>query len=125
MFRKKDLLLILPCLILSAALFLWFYWQPSSAGIAVVEKEGREVYRIDLGKQSSTQILNIGGKMNVQLKVQPGAIFFYQSDCPDKVCIRTGKLTKPGQTAVCLPGRVSVKIISGKPTNKAYDGFTE
>lgn len=123
-FRRKDLILILPCLIIAGFILLWYYQQPSAIGIAVVEKDGQEVCRIDLSKQQKEEIISIGGKMNVKLKVEPGAISFYQSDCPDKICIRTGKLTKPGQSAVCLPGKVSVRIIAKNTSQKAYDAYT-
>lgn len=32
------------------------------------------------------------------------------SDCPDKLCVAAGPLTRPGQSAVCLPHRFSVTI---------------
>lgn len=125
-FRKKDLLLILPCLLLALGLILWMNLQPSSSGIAIVEKDGKEVQRIDLGKQTSERIIDIGGEMHIKLKVEPGAISFYKSDCPDKICIRTGKLTKPGQTAVCLPGKVSVHIVSSSGNaSGSYDALTQ
>lgn len=123
-FRKKDLVIILPCLLIVGLILLWYNQQPSAAGIAVVEKEGKEVCRIDLGKQKKEEIINVGGKMNVKLKVEPGAISFYRSDCPDKTCIRTGKISKPGQSAVCLPGKVSVRIVSGNNSSNAFDGYT-
>ena len=32
------------------------------------------------------------------------------SDCDDKVCLNTGYIAKQGQTIVCLPNRLMVKI---------------
>ena len=32
------------------------------------------------------------------------------ADCPDKVCVKTGKIKSPGQTVVCLPHRVVIEI---------------
>lgn len=121
MFKKRDLWIILPCLLAAAVLFLWFGLQPSS-GIAVVEKSGTEIYRFDLDKQQTKQIVNVGGDYHVQLLLEPGAISFFHSDCRDQVCVRTGKLTKPGQVAVCLPAKVSVRVISKR--KKSYDGYT-
>ncbi|NTV90004.1 MAG: NusG domain II-containing protein, partial [Clostridiales bacterium] len=40
------------------------------------------------------------------------------STCRDRICVGTGWLTKPGQSAVCLPNRVVVKIIG---SNQEYD----
>ena len=38
------------------------------------------------------------------------------ADCPDQVCVRTGRLTRAGQVAVCLPHRVILKL-TGTSTN--------
>lgn len=32
------------------------------------------------------------------------------ADCADQVCVRTGRLTRAGQAAVCLPHRVILKL---------------
>lgn len=41
-----------------------------------------------------------------------GNIAFIQSDCPDKVCIKAGKLHQVGQFAACLPNGLVLKIVS-------------
>ena len=33
-----------------------------------------------------------------------------EADCPDKICVNTGKISKIGETIVCLPHRVVVEI---------------
>ncbi|MFR5073321.1 MAG: NusG domain II-containing protein [Bianqueaceae bacterium] len=42
---------------------------------------------------------------------------FLSSDCPDQVCVRTGFISLAGQTAVCLPHRLVVRIISDSPSD--------
>lgn len=34
------------------------------------------------------------------------------ANCPDKVCVHTGFINKPGQSIVCLPHKINVKIVS-------------
>ena len=120
--RKKDIVLILSLLLVAAGILFWQHAAPGQNGTAVVEKDGTEVGRYDLGTQKKSQIIDVGGSMHVKLLLEPGAISFYHSDCPDQICVRTGKLTKPGQAAVCLPGRGSIRVVSngGSP----YDGYT-
>jgi len=40
-----------------------------------------------------------------------GSIAFIESDCPDKICIRSGRLNKVGQSAACLPNKLLLKIV--------------
>ena len=39
-----------------------------------------------------------------------GRIRFSEADCPDRVCVRTGWISKPGQIAACVPGHLILKI---------------
>ena len=50
-----------------------------------------------------------------------GSIAFVESDCPDKICIRSGKLVFVGQTAACLPNEVYIKIVSAQKDPDAPD----
>ncbi len=88
----------------------------------MVERNGTELYRFDLGKQKGTQVIDLGGEYHVKLLVEPGAISFQHSDCHDQICVRTGKLSKPGQAAVCLPAKISVRITEGQKTIDAFTG---
>lgn len=41
--------------------------------------------------------------------------------CSDQVCVRTGKLTRAGQSAVCLPNRVVLKLQSTNDADNEVD----
>ena len=120
--KKQDVLLIVILLAVAGALLLWFQLRPAGALVAIVEQNGQVIRRIDLNWLSQAEEVDLGGPYHVQLLAEPGAISFLSSDCPDKTCIRTGKLTRPGQTAVCLPARISVRLESGESTG--FDAVT-
>jgi hypothetical protein len=46
---------------------------------------------------------------------QDNTAWFHASDCPDQVCVRTGKLRHAGQAAVCLPNRVVLRLVGAAP----------
>lgn len=48
--------------------------------------------------------------LTVQLAVEEGRICFLSSGCPDKICVRSGWLSRTGQTAACLPAGVVVRV---------------
>lgn len=48
----------------------------------------------------------------ITLEVKDNKICVFDSDCPDKVCVKTGYISSPKQTIVCLPNRISVRIIN-------------
>ena len=49
----------------------------------------------------------LNGGTNI-LVIEDGAAYIREADCPDKTCVRKGKLRYVGQSSVCLPNRLSV-----------------
>lgn len=47
------------------------------------------------------------------IEVSNGAIGIIESDCPQKICVHTGKISNPAQTIVCVPNRVIIEVITG------------
>jgi len=48
---------------------------------------------------------------------------FQEASCPDQVCVRTGRLSKSGQGAVCLPAKVTIQVTGPEREFDAYTGF--
>ena len=47
---------------------------------------------------------------NNTLIIEDGYAYVTDSDCPDKICEQMGKISKPGETIVCLPHKLVVEI---------------
>ncbi len=112
MLKKGDLLLVAVLLLLVAAGYFFASGRTNSSGgrIAVI-KQGEEVIgTIDLEKVKEAQRITVSGDYTNVILVEKGRIRFETADCPDKVCVKTGWLTREGNIAVCLPNRVIVKI---------------
>ena len=58
----------------------------------------------------------------VVLQVENGSIRVIASECPNKICIRQGKIHKPNQAIVCVPNRL-VAMLNGR-TNSDVDAIT-
>jgi hypothetical protein len=48
-----------------------------------------------------------------QVEISGGRVRMVDSACPDKLCVRTGWISKPGESIICLPNRVVLEITSG------------
>lgn len=110
--KKKDLWIISG--LLAAAFFMLAVLMPGSAKNAGCYAE---IYYD--GKLAATayldepRIFSIDGLPQVVFEVKDGAIAFIRSDCPDRICVNTGRLDRAGQLAACLPNRVSLRITGG------------
>jgi len=111
--KRADLILI--AVVACAGLILWAYWarlSGSADGLrAEIYYRSELMKTVDLtaGKEES---FSIDGVPNVVFHLyEDGSIAFVESDCPDQICVRTGRLRRVGQMAACLPNRLYIKIV--------------
>lgn len=76
--------------------------------VAAVSIDGETVYRQVLSEIKQEQDIVL--KNGVVITVAPNEIRFKASSCKGKDCIRTGRLTKAGQCAVCLPEKTVIAL---------------
>lgn len=57
---------------------------------------------------------------DVTLVIKDGRAYVSHSDCPDKVCVKTGEIYRTGERIVCLPNKLTV-IIRGERTDSSPD----
>lgn len=76
---------------------------------AVISSDGNEILRLELDKDR--QNITVANAENIVFEVKDGTIFVTETDCHDKICLKTGAVSKNGQSIVCLPKKITVKII--------------
>ncbi|MDD6263200.1 MAG: NusG domain II-containing protein [Clostridiales bacterium] len=85
--------------------------ESSGVLLVSVRVNGEELARFPLSEDREFDCGN-----GVTVSVSGGKAFISESDCPDKTCMRAGKLDASGETAVCLPNRTVVKIVGAPET---------
>ena len=111
---KRDIMLIATLIIVCAAVFLIINFVVKKDGItAAVKVDGNIVYMHPLDKNASVTVEGYQGGSNTVV-IENGTVYMKDADCPDKLCEKTGKISKNGETIVCLPHRVVVEIQGGE-----------
>ena len=105
---KKDMLLIgallLTGIIIAAGVCIF-----SGRGQTVqVRVNGSVISEYPLS-QNRTVVLNGSGGTNV-LVIEDGTARIDKADCPDGLCCKTGKVSRSGQSIICLPHKLTVEI---------------
>ena len=119
----RDLILV--AVLLVAALALFFVMRSLQArdtgtgAQAVVTVDGKEIGRYPL-KKNGTFPLN--GGTNI-LVVENGEAWVSEANCPDKVCMGMGKISRNGEFIACLPNRLLV-VVEGAAEDSPVDGMT-
>ncbi len=112
----KDFIPVI--IIMLLALGAYFIFTCGENGnYAEIISDNTIIKRVDLSEEGE---FVLEGYKGVVFSVKEGAIAFISSDCPDKICVRTGYIKNRGQSAVCLPNRLTVRIVGGDEDIDVY-----
>lgn len=121
-FIKKADIIIISVLILISIGF-WAGYNTLNANtdaVAEIYFKSKLIKTIDLG-QGIDLVFSVRENDHVVFRLFPdGSICFMKSNCPDKLCIRSGRLNLVGETAACLPNDIILKIVR-KNRKASYD----
>lgn len=106
LFRIWDVVLIVLLLVL-VGLTIYFAVSPEKGGTAEIYLDGELYKTLPLTENATVELDHL------IVIVQNGSVRVEDADCPDKICEKRGEISKSGQSIVCLPNRVVIKI-SGK-----------
>ena len=94
----------------------WALWGlggvPRGAGgpaVEVISTAGSERHALTTQRE-----LHVDGPLGESvLHLGPEGVRFLSSPCPLQLCVRGGRVTRPGAVAACLPNRVAVRVLGG------------
>ena len=105
-----DGLLMLFCALVGIFVFVFLLFGKGDGALVRVSIGGEEVFRASLLESGEYSFLD--GK--IVLKIEGGEAFVIESDCPDKSCIAARRISRGGESIICLPNRFSVTVIGEK-----------
>lgn len=104
-----DFVIIGAVLLAAAALALFLAVQAAGDRLyAEIWQDGVRIERVAL-TDATDRTIDVDGQNTIVLSGQTAKMQW--ADCRDQVCVRTGTLSRAGQTAVCLPHRVVLRLI--------------
>ncbi len=119
-----DGLVVLLVVALAAACALAVWSRGNDAGdlTAVVTVDGVETERVPLKDfpDGERTYSGNGYTLHVRLADGPG-LYVAEADCPTQDCVHTGTITRAGQSIVCLPARIIIRLEGGAVDRDAPD----
>ena len=120
-----DGLVVLLVVVLAAACALAVWSRGTGTGelTAVVTVDGAEAERVELDRLKGTaERTYSGGGYTLRVSMEPhGGVRVEEADCPTQDCVHTGHISRSGQSIVCLPARVIVRLEGGQKDESAPD----
>lgn len=100
--RVADFIVI--AVVLICAVSIWLYPALSDTGSFARIEQGENMQNISLETDCEIKL------ENATAKVENGKISIVDADCPDLVCVKTGAISKEGQSIICVPNHIVITI---------------
>lgn len=103
-----DSLVAVGILCLAVGCFVWLLPEDSDHLEAVISVEGTQVSTIPIDE---TGVYPFSGQgYHLIVNIENGEVWVSQADCPTQDCVHTGHINMAGQSIVCLPGQISIRL---------------
>ena len=112
-FKPSDIVIAVITAALLAAVLIFRSIAEPNGSLAAVFFNGEQIASLSLGTDGVYPFDEYG----VTVEVTNRSVRVINSDCPDKICEKTGFISSSAQTIVCLPNRISVRIIGNTDSN--------
>ena len=118
MFRTRfsfaDVLVILTLLAVAALLLLGFLRSAGTASSEnlLVIRTPTETLTYPLSADRTVTVSS--GNITLTVEIRDGRARVSDSDCPDKICQRTGWISRKGETVICAPAAVRLTVTDPK-----------
>lgn len=108
--RVADIIVILVLVLLATLLIVFHNISSNDTEKATIQTDSK-TYVYNLSENKSFNIESNG--ITYLIEIKDGKIGVLDSSCPSGVCIHTGSISRNGESIICIPGKLIIKIVSG------------
>ncbi len=106
--KKGDIILGVLIPILAVVIYLVFTLTLKTGNIVRVSVNGKEKYEFSINENLTQKIDTKWGENTLEIRDKKVRVTF--ADCPDKICVGHIEITSVGETIVCIPHKLVIKI---------------
>lgn len=119
--RNDIILIIILCITTGVACFFLYFKNDDIKNMQLqILVDGKLIeeysYSADEGFDKEI-VLDIGNTV----VIENGQVYMKEADCPDGLCISQGKISKAGQSIICLPHKLVVRLVVSSGNNSPDD----
>ena len=106
---RRDIAFVGVIFLIGAAVAAAVLLLSKPGGSVEIRRNGQVQTVLPLEKDTRLVLKDESGSNT--LVIENGQAWIEQADCPDGLCMKTGKISRTGQSIICLPHRLSVEIV--------------
>jgi len=111
--KRLDIIIIVLIVSISLVSFGYYKWSLNKSydekeiEISVKGELFKTIHFNNTERQTITINTDLGTNYVV---IEDGKVGISDADCPDKLCVKDGYISNPGEILVCLPNKVVIEI---------------
>lgn len=110
---RNDVFLSVIILTFAIVGFIVFKLTLKDGKFVIISLDGIEKYRYNLSENIEFTVKSgENGENTNQVVIKDGYVYVSEANCRDKICVKHRKISKAGETIVCLPHKTVVSIVS-------------
>ena len=113
--KRLDLFIITGALLAAGIVFLILQLTAEDGAVVEVVEDGEVIAEFSLDEDITYEIVTDSGTNT--LVIEGGAASVTDADCADKICVNHAAISKDGESIICLPHKIMVRISGGEETD--------
>ncbi len=103
--KKNDIILMISIVFTAVLVMFLVFIVPSGSAKTVTVKQNNETVYTGALKENGE--IKLSGNTVV---IKDGQVYMLRADCKNQICVKHKKISKNGESIVCLPNKVTVEI---------------
>ncbi|MBR7073166.1 MAG: NusG domain II-containing protein [Eubacterium sp.] len=107
--KKHDFIVIGIILAAAAVLFAALHFIPQNGAYVRIETDKKVVETLPLNEDTEYEIKTENGTNTLVIK--DGFAYVSEADCKNQICVHHRKISKSGESIICLPHKVVITVV--------------
>ena len=124
--RKADIILFIVLVVigLAASAALTLSHGEAGSNAKVIIESGGDLYASYPLNEDRTVVVPAPKQNENVVVISGGKVSVTEASCKNQVCVKHGPISRSGESIVCLPNRLVVRIENGSEEGGGYDSVT-
>lgn len=114
--KKNDIYLVGIILIIAIGAFIIINATKKDGDKVIIEVDNKVYKELPLDVDTTFEVVTSAGGTNT-IVIENGHVDVIDANCPDKLCVDQKNAEYNGESIICLPNRVVVKVQSSKESS--------
>lgn len=115
--RRRDYLLLTLLILISVGSLCTLFFHQKEGSYVEISAQGTTLMTLPLSKDTTVDIPLPDGEKNT-IVIENSTVRMTEANCPDQTCESTGTIDSIGETIICLPHKVVIRITDEYQSNE-------